>query len=205
MHTPATPSNFLPKQNNPLVQHQQNPFDNTRAAEIECRPLSNLVSANGSVNAIFSRLYLSGCLKCKSCTYQSLKAVSANRKARAGLTTRESTAAPFGAISNTLKFSKEHENAKFYPFTISTSNRNQNTLHRIQSLLQDILLEKTGIGSRPTRAQDIARALEDCQHLQGELFEQSYNLTAQNELFHIDEAFNRLQSADISTQTPYSN
>lgn len=78
-------------------------------------------------------------------------------------------------------------------------------LHRIQSLLQDILLEKTGIGSRPTRAQDIARALEDCQHLQGELFEQSYNLTAQNELFHIDEAFNRLQSADISTQTPYSN
>ena len=67
-------------------------------------------------------------------------------------------------------------------------------LHRIQSLLQDILLEKTGIG-----------ALEDCQHLQSELFEQSHNLTAQNELFHIDEAFNRLQSADISTQTPYSN
>ena len=32
-----------------------------------------------------------------------LKAVSANRKARAGLYTRESTAAPFGVISNTLK------------------------------------------------------------------------------------------------------
>lgn len=78
-------------------------------------------------------------------------------------------------------------------------------LHRIQSLLQDILLEKTGIGSRPTRAQDIARALEDCQHLQSELFEQSHNLTAQDELFHINEAFNRLQSADISTQSPYSN
>ena len=51
-------------------------------------------------------------------------------------------------------------------------------LHRIQSLLQDILLEKTGISSHPTRAQDIARALEDCQHLQGELFEQSYNSTS---------------------------
>jgi len=85
-HTPATPSNFLPKQNNPLVQHQQNPFDNTRAAEIECRPLSNnLLAAVSAVKLIFSRLYLSGCLKCKSCTYQSLKAVSANRKAQAGV------------------------------------------------------------------------------------------------------------------------
>ena len=75
-------------------------------------------------------------------------------------------------------------------------------LHRIQSLLQDILLEKTGISSHSTRAQDIARALEDCQHLQSEMFEKSHNHHTQHALSHISEAYNLPPSADIPTPRP---
>ena len=86
-------------------------------------------------------------------------------------------------------------------------------LHHIQNVLQALLFEKINVQKHSIKQRintdAIAHALEMCQDLRSDFLEETYNLSANNELFNIEEAlFYRLQGADISNipeKTPYSN
>ncbi len=86
-------------------------------------------------------------------------------------------------------------------------------LHHIQNVLQALLFEKINVQKHSIKQRintdAIAHALEMCQDLRSDFLEETYNLSANNELFNIEEAlFYRLQGADISNipeKTPYSD
>lgn len=80
----------------------------------------------------------------------------------------------------------------------------------IQNVLQALLFEKINVRTyskkRPlhTDADAIAHAMELCEDLRADFFEEAYQLSANNELFNIDAALTNLQEADISN-IPTSN
>lgn len=80
----------------------------------------------------------------------------------------------------------------------------------IQNVLQALLFEKINVRTyskkRPlhTDADAIAHAMELCEDLRADFFEEAYQLSANNELFNIDAALTNLQDADISN-IPTSN
>lgn len=75
----------------------------------------------------------------------------------------------------------------------------------IQNVLQALLFEKINVQKHSikqrinTDADAIAHAMELCEDLRADFFEEACQLSANNELFNIEEAlFYRLQGADIS-------
>ena len=72
----------------------------------------------------------------------------------------------------------------------------------IQNVLQALLFEKINVRTyskkRPLHTDAIAHAMELCEDLRADFFEEACQLSDNNELFNIDAAFTSLQDATIS-------